>query len=66
MTAAARQQDHLPVAPVLAQLADAEPLLALREAAAAWLAARGIRQWEPGEVTLRQVEGQVAAGEPCA
>lgn len=49
--------------PVRAELADAEPLLALREAAAAWLAGRGIRQWEPGEVTLRQVRDEVVAGE---
>jgi len=53
----------LPTAPVRAELADAEPVLALREAAAAWLAGRGIRQWEPGEVTLQQVRGQAGAGE---
>lgn len=47
----------------LADLADAEPLLALREAAAAWLAARGVRQWEPGEVTLAEVREQVEAGQ---
>jgi len=28
-------------------------VLALREAAAAWLAGRGIRQWEPGEPDFR-------------
>jgi len=31
--------------------------------ALAWLAARGVRQWEPGEVTLDEVRRQVAAGE---
>ena len=50
-------------APVRAQPADAERLLALREAAASWLVGRGVRQWEPGEVTLQQVRDQVAAGE---
>jgi len=50
-------------APVRAQLTDAEPVFALREAAAAWLVGRGIRQWEPGEVTLQQVRAQVVAGE---
>jgi len=50
-------------APVRAQPADAERLLALREAAASWLVGRGVRQWEPGEVTLQQVRDQVTAGE---
>jgi len=43
--------------------ADAEALLVLREAASAWLVGRGIRQWEPGEVTLEEVRGQVDAGQ---
>lgn len=47
----------------LAGLADAERVLALREAAAAWLAARGVRQWEPGEVTPAQVRTQIEAGQ---
>jgi len=46
-----------------AEPADAEPLLALREAAAVWLAARGVRGWEPGEVGLDEVRGQVEAGQ---
>lgn len=50
-------------APQLAKVADAEALLALREAAAGWLATRGIRQWEPGEVTVEEVRGQVEAGQ---
>jgi len=50
-------------APQPALPVDAEGLLALREAAAAWLAARGVRQWEPGEVDLDEVRRQVAAGE---
>jgi 3',5'-cyclic-AMP phosphodiesterase len=43
--------------------ADAGPLLALREAASAWLAARSVRQWEAGEVTLEDVREQVDAGQ---
>lgn len=42
---------------------DAAELLALREAAAAWLTRRGIRQWEPGEVGIDEVHRQVASGE---
>jgi ribosomal protein S18 acetylase RimI-like enzyme len=63
----------LPIVPVVqrqldrklepARAADAEPLLALREAAAAWLADRGIRQWQPGEASLADVRHQVQAGE---
>jgi len=49
--------------PELAETADAEHLLALREAAAAWLAARGVRQWEPGEVTLDEIRRQIEAGQ---
>jgi len=43
-------------------VADAEALLVLREAAADWLAGRGVRQWEPGEVGLEEVRSQVDAG----
>lgn len=50
-------------APELAEIADAEDLLALREAAAAWLSARGVRQWEPGEVSLDGVRKQIEAGQ---
>ena len=49
--------------PELAGAEDAAALLALREAAAAWLADRGIRQWEPGEVALQDVSSQVEAGQ---
>lgn len=46
-----------------AEITEAEDLLALRERAAAWLAARGVRQWEPGEVTLDEVREQIKAGQ---
>jgi ribosomal protein S18 acetylase RimI-like enzyme len=42
---------------------DAVAILGLREAAALWLAGRGIEQWEPGEVSLAEVRGQVSRGE---
>lgn len=42
---------------------DAEALLALREGAAAWLSEMGVRQWEPGEVSMDEIRGQVIAGE---
>lgn len=51
------------MSPVRAGAEDAEPLLALREAAAAWLGSRGIRQWAPGGVSVEQVRLQVGAGE---
>ena len=47
----------------VAGAADAPALLALRDAAAAWLSARGVRQWEPGEIGLDEIMEQVAAGE---
>lgn len=46
-----------------AAYADAEILLDLREAAAAWIRGKGVRQWEPGEVTVEQIRVQIAAGE---
>ena len=49
--------------PQPAEAADAEALLALREVASSWLATRGVRQWEPGEVGLGDVRGQVGAGQ---
>lgn len=49
--------------PQPAEAADAEALLALREAASAWLATRGVRQWEPGEVGVHEVREQIVAGE---
>ncbi len=48
---------------VPARSADSSALLALREAAAVWLAERGIRQWQPGQVSLRHVQDQVADGQ---
>lgn len=42
---------------------DAAAILALRAAAERWLAARGIEQWHPGEVSLADVRRQVSAGE---
>lgn len=42
---------------------DAERLLALREAAGAWLRGQGIRQWERGEVSAAEIRGQIGAGE---
>jgi ribosomal protein S18 acetylase RimI-like enzyme len=47
----------------LAQPLDADVLLALREAAGRRLVTRGIRQWEPGEVSVEQIRAQVGAGE---
>ena len=49
--------------PEPAEAEDAAALLALREAAATWLAGRGIRQWESGEVTLQDVRDQAEAGQ---
>ena len=43
--------------------ADVTELVQLREQAEAWLAARGVRQWLPGEVTRDDVVRQVEAGE---
>ncbi len=42
---------------------DAAAILGLRKAAERWLAERGIEQWHPGEISLADVRGQVAAGE---
>jgi GNAT superfamily N-acetyltransferase len=49
--------------PTLARDVDAESLLALREAAAQWLASLGVLQWEPGEVSLEQIRSQVREGQ---
>lgn len=46
-----------------ASAADAAAILSLRAAAERWLAARGIEQWHPGEVSLADVRRQVDAGE---
>jgi GNAT superfamily N-acetyltransferase len=46
-----------------ARVEDAAAILGLRTAAETWLAERGIEQWHPGEVSLADVRGQVAAGE---
>jgi GNAT superfamily N-acetyltransferase len=48
--------------PILARDVHAEPLLALRETAARWLASLGIHQWEPGEVSLEEIGSQVREG----
>lgn len=42
---------------------DAPGLLALREAASSWMVSRGVRQWEPGEVALAEIEQQARAGQ---
>ena len=49
--------------PEAAEAADAGELLALREAAASWLASRGIRQWDSGEVAVEEVRDQIEAGQ---
>lgn len=46
-----------------AQSADAPSLHALRVELEQWLAARGVTQWDPGEVELQDVERQVAEGQ---
>lgn len=38
---------------------DADGILQMRESAARWLLSKGVRQWEPGEVTLAEVVQQV-------
>lgn len=43
--------------------ADAAAILALRETLAAWQRSRGIRQWEPGEITREQIAEQVRRDE---
>ena len=42
---------------------DAPGILALRRALEAWLHARGVKQWGPGEVAAEDVQRQTAAGE---
>jgi len=46
-----------------AAINDAEELCDVREAAAGWLVGRGIRQWQPGEVDIGTIRGQIDAGE---
>jgi ribosomal protein S18 acetylase RimI-like enzyme len=46
-----------------AHAGDAEELHALREAAARWLVARGIRQWLPGEMEIMTIRRQIEAGD---
>ena len=43
--------------------ADAPALEALRASIESWLAERGIQQWTPGEIALKQVEQQIADGD---
>lgn len=38
-------------------------LLELREKAARWLVDQGVAQWNPGEVCLEEIRGQIADGE---
>jgi protein-tyrosine phosphatase len=45
-----------------AQTEDAPAIVALREAAAQWLLARGIAQWQSGEVSAQDVHGWLATG----
>ena len=46
-----------------AQRQDAEPIIRLRDEAAAWQKARQIAQWNPGEVSIEALESQIAAGD---
>ncbi len=46
-----------------AEAAHAAAVLRMREDAAHWQRAEGIRQWAPGEVSLPEIQAQVAAGE---
>ena len=45
-----------------AQAGDAEAIAAVRDEAAAWLLARGILQWRPGEVSRDDVLDWIATG----
>jgi GNAT superfamily N-acetyltransferase len=54
---------HAVLTPRLAREGHAERLLGLREAAARWLASLGLRQWEPGEVSLEEIRSQVQEGQ---
>lgn len=47
----------------LATDGDADAVMELLEAAAAWLVARGIRQWLPGQIRAEWLRERVAAGE---
>lgn len=49
--------------PTLAREDHVERLLGLREAAARWLTSLGLRQWEPGEVSLEEIRSQVQEGQ---
>jgi len=46
-----------------AREADAEAIVALRDAAARWQQERGIQQWSPGEVSVQQVHEQIRDGQ---
>jgi GNAT superfamily N-acetyltransferase len=41
---------------------DAEGLLAMRERLSAWLAIRGVMQWQPGSLTIARLREQIAEG----
>lgn len=45
-----------------ATIADAEPLLAIRQQAESWLENHAIRQWPPGYFTIERLRGQLAGG----
>lgn len=47
----------------VADVTDAEILLGLRDDAARWQQARGVQQWQPGEVSLDQLRQQIARHE---
>jgi len=53
----------VPVAAQAARPADAERIVALRDAAARWQLQRGIRQWAAGEVTAHEVLIQILEGQ---
>ena len=46
----------------LAHSKDAADVLALRDAAAEWLVASGVQQWNPGELSVNDLLGRVEAG----
>jgi protein-tyrosine phosphatase len=45
-----------------ATAADAEALLAMRERLSAWLAMRGVMQWQPGTPSVARLREQIAVG----
>jgi ribosomal protein S18 acetylase RimI-like enzyme len=47
---------------LVASLEDAEPVLGLRDALAAWLVDNGITQWQPGEIDIASIRSLIADG----